>query len=237
MRPLPRLDAGETRFARLAEKTGAQAYVMPAPFFANTVEDREVLLAQRGVREVFDTAARAEPKIVEIGKVEPGAQLVASGMIEREEIAEIVAQRGMGELLGQFFDARGRLLEMSLTARTLAEALEAPGSAGVVAVAGGADKVEAVLAVLTSRRLEGLITGRADGVGAAGLTAPAADPAGRARITYPNTTKKYQAFGECVVAGDGRGRYSLTTRPGAPPVQRRSSEPMPGAREENIGEA
>ncbi len=34
---------------RLAERTGAQAYVMPLPFVANTVEDRDVLLGQRGI--------------------------------------------------------------------------------------------------------------------------------------------------------------------------------------------
>ncbi len=33
---------------RLAEKTAASAFVMPVPFFANSSEDREVLLAQRG---------------------------------------------------------------------------------------------------------------------------------------------------------------------------------------------
>ena len=43
---------------RLAERTAAQAYVMPVPFFANSVEDREVLLEQRGVREVFEMAKR-----------------------------------------------------------------------------------------------------------------------------------------------------------------------------------
>ena len=35
---------------RLAERTGAEAYVMPVPMFANTVEDRAVLIGQKGVR-------------------------------------------------------------------------------------------------------------------------------------------------------------------------------------------
>lgn len=177
---LPRFDARDLRFVsllggvtrnysanphdvmhRLAEKTGAQAYVLPVPFFANTVEDREVLLAQRGVRDVFDMAQSADLKFVGIGKVEPDAQLVSSGMIMRREIEEIRSAGGVGELLGHFFDARGRILETTLTARTLAVSLGQPGQAindRIVAVAGGPDKIEAIRAVLTSRRLTGLIT-------------------------------------------------------------------------------
>ncbi|TMV50392.1 sugar-binding transcriptional regulator, partial [Thioclava sp. BHET1] len=73
VRQMPRVDAGPVEFVsliggltrnyaanphdvmhHLAEKTTARAYVTPVPFFANSAEDREVLLAQRGVREVFE---------------------------------------------------------------------------------------------------------------------------------------------------------------------------------------
>lgn len=174
---LPRVDARGLRFVSLlggltrnyaanpydvmhllAERTGALAYVMPVPFFANTVEDREVLLAQRGVRAVFEMAEAASLKIVGIGNVEPQTQLVSSGMIEPKEIEEISADGGIGEILGHFFDASGRVLATTLTARTLAVSFGAPGTGRLVAVAGGPAKVEAIRAVLASRRLSGLIT-------------------------------------------------------------------------------
>lgn len=174
---LPRFEAGGVRFVsllggltrnyaanphdvmhRLAEKTGAQAYVMPVPFFANSGEDREVLLAQRGVHEVFEMSNRAGLKIVGIGTADSGAQLVASGMIEPREIDEIRAVGGVGEMLGHFFDAKGRVLETTLTTRTLAVNLDGPPESRIVAIAGGPGKVEAVRAVLMSGRLKGLIT-------------------------------------------------------------------------------
>lgn len=177
VRQLPRLDAQGVRFVsllggltrtyaanpydvmhRLAEKTGAQAYVIPAPFFANTAEDREVVLAQRGVSAVIDMGERTSFKFVGIGTVEPDAQLVSSGMIEPAEIAEIARQGGVGELLGHFFDAQGRELETTLTARTVAIPLAGPGAGGIVAVAGGPEKIEAIRAVLTSQMLTGLVT-------------------------------------------------------------------------------
>lgn len=110
---MPHIDAGKVRFVsllggltrnyaanphdvmhRLAEKTGAAAYVMPVPFFANSVEDREVLLSQGGVRDVFDLASRSDLMIVGIGTAELEAQLVASQMIDISEINEVRKQGG-----------------------------------------------------------------------------------------------------------------------------------------------
>lgn len=143
---------------RIAEKTSTQAYVMPVPFFANTADDREVLLAQRGVKEVFDMAASADLKFVGLGTVDSEAQLVRSGMIEPREIEEVSAAGGVGEILGYFFDKRGRILNTTLTARTLAVAFPESRSDRLVALAGGPMKVEAIRAVLSSRRLYGFIT-------------------------------------------------------------------------------
>ncbi|THF49303.1 sugar-binding transcriptional regulator [Allorhizobium terrae] len=143
---------------RLAEKTGTLAYVMPVPFFANTAEDRDVLLAQRGVREVFDMANQADLKLVGIGTVDSHAQLVQSGMVEMREIVAIANQGGVGELLGHFFDDKGRILETDLSNRTLSANLPTRRGDRLVALAGGASKLSAIRAVLKSHRLHGLIT-------------------------------------------------------------------------------
>jgi DNA-binding transcriptional regulator LsrR (DeoR family) len=143
---------------RIAEKTGAHAYMMPVPFFANTGEDREVMLAQRGVKEVFDLANNADLKLVGLGTVDAEAQLVLSGMVEPREIAEVAASGGVGEILGHFFDADGRILETTLTARTLSASLPRSKTERLVALAGGIAKAEAIRAVLKSRCLYGLIT-------------------------------------------------------------------------------
>lgn len=143
---------------RIAEKTGMPAYVMPVPFFANTAEDREVLLAQRGVTTVFDMGCRAELKIVGIGTVDAQAQLVTSGMIELSEVEEIANLGGVGEMLGHFFDANGQRLETALTARTIAASVENADMSRIIGLAGGISKADAIRAVLKSGRLYGLIT-------------------------------------------------------------------------------
>lgn len=146
---------------RLAEKTGASAYVMPIPFFANTAADREVFLAQRGVSQVIDLAARSDLMLVGIGTANPGAQLVASHMIDVAEIGEVQERGGAGEVLGHFFDRDGQLVETSLSARTVSLDIRALGKRRIVAIAGGEEKLNAMAAVLRSGTISGLITDEA----------------------------------------------------------------------------
>ncbi|OQM76369.1 sugar-binding transcriptional regulator [Manganibacter manganicus] len=143
---------------RLAERNGAQAYVMPVPFVANTVEDREVLLGQRGISDVFELAGQADLMFVGIGTAEREASLVSTDMIEHSEIDEVKRQGGVGELLGHFFDGQGRPVETLLSDRMLTLPREQLQGRRIVAVAGGTVKTEAIRAVLKSGYLSGLIT-------------------------------------------------------------------------------
>lgn len=143
---------------RLAERTGAEAYVMPVPMFANTVEDRTVLLGQKGISEVFDLGKAADLLIAGIGTAEREASLVATGMIEKGEMEEIRRNGGVGELLGHFFDDAGRAVETTLSNRALALAREDISNRRIVAVAGGKVKVRAIKSVLEGRYLKGLVT-------------------------------------------------------------------------------
>ncbi|MEI9418994.1 MULTISPECIES: sugar-binding transcriptional regulator [unclassified Mesorhizobium] len=143
---------------RLAERTGAEAYVMPVPMFANTAEDRIVLLGQKGISEVFDLARSADLLLAGVGTAEREASLVATGMIEKGEMEEIRRNGGVGELLGHFFDDAGKAVATTVSNRALALAREDIASRRIVAVAGGKIKVRAIKSVLEGRYLKGLIT-------------------------------------------------------------------------------
>ncbi|MBX3569463.1 MAG: sugar-binding transcriptional regulator [Rhizobiaceae bacterium] len=174
---LPRTAAGATRFVsllggltrkfsanphdvihRLAERTGAEAYVMPVPMVANTTEDRAVLLEQRGVRAIFDLARSADLLFAGIGTTERAASLVETGMIERGEMEEVKRGGGVGEILGHFFREDGKPFETPLSGRLLALPREDLVDRRIVAVAGGKVKIRPTRAVLASGMLSGLIT-------------------------------------------------------------------------------
>lgn len=177
---LPRRSAEDTRFVsllggltrnfaanphdvmhRIAERTESPAHVMPVPFCANSAEDKAVLLAQRGVREVFEMAQSAPVKLVGLGTVDTEAQLVRAGMIDESELAGIVESGAVGELLGHFFDATGHLVATPLDGRTLTVSLLGNGEDDLIAIAGGVEKAESITAVLASRKLTGLIVDEA----------------------------------------------------------------------------
>lgn len=144
---------------RIAERMGADAYGLPVPFCVNSVEDRAVMMAQRGVEEVYALARKATLHLVGIGVVDSRvASLATSGLIEEQEFEEVAAAGGKGELLGQFFDARGRRLDIELSSRITVLPLDELCGGRIVAVAGGRHKTAAIRAVLSSGRLHGLIT-------------------------------------------------------------------------------
>lgn len=171
---------------RLIDRTGAQAFVMPVPFVANTIEDRKVLLGQRGVGDVLDLASRSDLMFVGIGTAEREASLVATGMIEPAEIDDVKRDGGVGELLAHFFDDDGRPVETELSERILALPRDRLKGRRIVAVAGGKVKVRAIKAVLESRYLSGLITDERTALALVKRTAPQ---------TAPGSAKKRKSNG------------------------------------------
>jgi DNA-binding transcriptional regulator LsrR (DeoR family) len=144
---------------RLADRTRARAYVLPIPFFANSAEDRAVLLAQRGIEAVMAMGVATTLRLVGVGTLEEAAaSILSTGMIEAEHFARARGDGGVGEVLGHVFDRDGRLVETEISARTLSMAAADIGRERTIAVAGGRSKVEAIRAVLASGLIHGLIT-------------------------------------------------------------------------------
>ena len=146
---------------RLCERTGAESYFLPVPFFADTAEDKAVLLAQRSVRHAFDLGMAADLVLAGIGEVNADAFLMRRGMITAGELAELQACGAVGEILGRFFDARGRMVQHEINDRALAVDLDRLTCRELVVIAGGRGKAQAIRAVLATGRITRLITDEA----------------------------------------------------------------------------
>lgn len=142
---------------RLAQKTGTDAIVVPAPFMANSAADRDVLLGQRDVVYAHELAKKSDLILVGIGTAGEAAELVATGMVEHAEMRAIAQAGGVGEVLGHFFDANGHPVENELTDRIITLPLDQLKGRRIVAVAGGQLKAPAIKAVLESGLLTELI--------------------------------------------------------------------------------
>lgn len=146
---------------RLAGKVGGESYFLPVPFFADSVEDKAVLAAQRSVSRVFELAREADLVVVGIGELSAQAHLLETGMITKAEFDALGRAGAVGEVLGHFFDQSGRSVEADVNRRALG--LEPADLAGkeVVAIAGGRGKARAIAAVLQRGLLTGLVTDEA----------------------------------------------------------------------------
>ena len=145
---------------RLAEKTGHEAYLLPAPMFVDSAEDRATMLGQAGLREVMRRIDGVTLCVLGIGATDP-AETLALGAGEEgraDAQAELRALGAVAELLGQFLDAEGRPVSTPWDARMMAPELERLAGREVVAVAGGLHKRAAIAAALAGGHLTGLIT-------------------------------------------------------------------------------
>ena len=142
---------------RLAERTDAEAYLLPVPVFANSVADRAVLMQQYGIADVFALARKASLLLVGIGQVSRDGFLVSSGMIKPDEVAELKRVGACADLLGHFFSADGTVLDTDLSARATSMSVVDLRKHRIVAIAGGPAKVTALRGVLRSGILHGLI--------------------------------------------------------------------------------
>lgn len=142
----------------LAQRTAASAYVMPVPFFANTLKDKNVILQQFGIKEVMQMARQTSIKIAGIGAVDVSSSMVANSMLEKKEIRIVHKAGARGEMLGHFFDLGGKLVETELSGRTMGLTAKDLKKTNITAVAGGDTKVKAIGSILKSGLLSGLIT-------------------------------------------------------------------------------
>lgn len=143
---------------RLSERTGSEAYLLPVPFFANSVQDKAVLLAQFGIADVVALARQASLHLVGIGEVDNQGFITSAGMVSATEIEDVARAGALGEVLGSFFDDQGRRVPTDLSDRALAPDIELLRGREMVAIAGGRNKMKAIRAVLRSGLLTGLIT-------------------------------------------------------------------------------
>lgn len=178
---LPRREAREARFVsllggltrrfaanpydvifRLAERTGAEAFLMPAPLFANSAADRDILLAQPGVGEVSRMWAEASVCLIGIGAVDMAGSIARADVFDPENsLRDLRAQGARAEILGQFLDAEGRLMSTPYDGRVIAAELFSLKGREAHAIAGGETKAPALSAALKSGVFTGLITDEA----------------------------------------------------------------------------
>ena len=155
----------------LAEKLGGRATLIHAPLFAETPQERDMLMSVRSVREVFDAARNASIALVGIGSVAGEQSTYYEALPMSNDAREALAASDVrGEFLGHLIDADGRLSAIEFNSRLVAlppsEAARIPSTVGVVS---GAEKVEPIRAVLAGKYINSLVLDEETAHGVLGL--------------------------------------------------------------------
>lgn len=142
----------------LADKTGGERFLLPAPVVAGTVEEKHALLGQRLFQAIAEVAKEAEAGFIGIGRIDRQATLFQDHFISEAELRELLDLEAVGELLGWPMNQAGELIDCSITRRVTSLPLEMLRGQPLVALAGGLDKGPAILAALRGGWLKGLVT-------------------------------------------------------------------------------
>lgn len=142
----------------LADKTGGERFLLPAPVVADTVEEKEAMRRQRLFQAILDVVSQAEAGFIGVGRIDRQATLYQDHFIDKGDLEELLRLEAVGELLGWPMNREGEIIDCSITRRVTSLPLEMMGNQPLVALAGGREKGPALLAALRGGWLKGVVT-------------------------------------------------------------------------------
>ncbi len=135
------------------------ATVIPSPIMASTPGLAAALRAEPTIQQVLKQACSVEHALVGVGTPTTDATIVHMGYLNPADVRGLRGLGVVGDILGQFFDADGRVVELPIHDRRIGiELADLSRIPKVVGVAGGLHKAEAILGALRGGFLDVLVT-------------------------------------------------------------------------------
>lgn len=135
------------------------ATVIPAPNFASTPTLAAALREEPTIQQVLKQACSVEQAVVGVGTPTSDATIVQLGYLSTSDVRSLRERDVVGDILGQFFDADGRVVRLPIHDRRIGiELSDLKYIPKVVGVAGGVHKAPAILGALRGGFLDVLIT-------------------------------------------------------------------------------
>ena len=135
------------------------ATVIPSPIMASTPSLAAALRAEPTIQQVLKQACAVGHALVGVGTPTADATIVHMGYLNADDARGLRERGVVGDILGQFFDADGRVVELPIHDRRIGIDLsDLTRIPKVVGVAGGLHKAEAILGALHGGFLDVLVT-------------------------------------------------------------------------------
>lgn len=134
-------------------------YIIPSPLIVSSENLATNLMNEKSVNSILEMVPYSNLTVIGIGALNEGATLIKEGLLSIKDIEIFKSKGAVGDLLNQFYDIDGNLLDLSLHKRLISTEINLLKSLNhVVAVAGGLDKKEAIIGALKGGYINVLIT-------------------------------------------------------------------------------
>lgn len=148
---------------QLADRLGGTAMLVHAPLFAETEEQRDMLMNMGSIKPVFDLARSADIALVGVGSIlTPQSSYYDLHPMSADDRQDLINMGAVGEFLAHIIDENGRLCDSELNSRLVAlrpdEIMSIPNS---IAVASGEEKTRPIQAALNGGYLKMLVVDEA----------------------------------------------------------------------------
>ena len=141
------------------EPEATTATIIPTPIVASTPRLAAALKAEPAIQQVLTQACGVDQAIVGVGTPAADATIVQMGYLAADDVRLLHDRGVVGDILGQFFDADGRVVSLPIHERRIGiELSDLASIPKVVGVAGGLHKAEAILGALRGGFLDVLVT-------------------------------------------------------------------------------
>ncbi len=145
---------------RLATALHAECFLFPAPLVVDSAETKRRLIEDCGLGRLMEIASALDLAVVSAGDIGKNSGSLVRHLISAREHDEIVALSCVADVMCNFLDIEGRLIDHSLNARTMSVGLDAIAKAKhlVIASGGSAARADAILAAIRSVGCNTLVT-------------------------------------------------------------------------------
>lgn len=144
------------QFARLF---GAECYLIAAPALVDSPSTKRTLIERCGIGPVFELADRLDAILVSVGGMNPDATSCLFGHFSGEDRQSLLACGAVGDILYNFYDSAGRLVDHPLNGRVMSVSVpQLVRTPHRILTSGGREKIEAMLGALRLLRPTVLVT-------------------------------------------------------------------------------
>ena len=140
-----------------AERTGGEGHLLPVPFIADSISDKQIFMSQRVFKQTLALAEQASFYLVTLGQCDEYSLLFRHRLLSGIELQDLKRSGAVCDCMGKFFDADGQIVSSDLNQRTLAVDLEHLYDRELILLCAGRQKLRALKGLLKAGFVKGLI--------------------------------------------------------------------------------